>query len=67
MATLNTSAKNLKYLRIGFPSSSMPPVRWPTRTVVAVPALLPDRWQRPLLASQLVVALLAQTLLITRW
>jgi hypothetical protein len=34
---------------------------------VAVPALLPDRWQRPLLASQLVVALLAQTLLITRW
>lgn len=35
--------------------------------VVAVPALLPDRWQRPLLATQLVVALLAQTLLVTRW
>lgn len=35
--------------------------------VVAIPALLPDRWQRPLLASQLVLALLAQTLLITRW
>ncbi|MCR4513309.1 hypothetical protein [Aeromicrobium sp. 50.2.37] len=35
--------------------------------VVTIPALLPDRWQRPLLASQLVLALLAQTLLITRW
>lgn len=35
--------------------------------VVAVPALLPDRWQRPLLASQVVLALLAQTLLVTRW
>jgi hypothetical protein len=38
-----------------------------TLWVVTVPALLPDRWQRPLLASQLVVALLAQTLLVTRW
>ncbi len=35
--------------------------------VVTLPALLPDRWQRPLLASQLVIALLAQTLLVTRW
>lgn len=35
--------------------------------VVALPALLPDRWQRPLLASQLLIALLAQTLLVTRW
>lgn len=35
--------------------------------VVTVPALLPDRWQRPLLASQVVLALLAQTLLVTRW
>jgi hypothetical protein len=35
--------------------------------VVTLPALLPDRWQRPLLATQLVIALLAQTLLVTRW
>lgn len=35
--------------------------------VVMIPALLPDRWQRPLLATQVVLALLAQTLLITRW
>ena len=35
--------------------------------VVVIPALLPDRWQRPLLATQVVLALLAQTLLITRW
>ena len=35
--------------------------------VLTLPALLPDRWQRPLLASQVVVGVLAQTLLITRW
>lgn len=35
--------------------------------IVTVPALLPDRWQRPLLLSQVVIAILAQTLLITRW
>lgn len=35
--------------------------------VVAVGALLPDRWVRPLLLLQVLVAVLAQTLLITRW
>lgn len=35
--------------------------------VVALPLLLPERWHRPLLASQVVLALLAQTLLLTRW
>lgn len=38
-----------------------------TLWVIAAPALLPDRWQRPLLASQLAVAFFAQFLLITRW
>ncbi len=35
--------------------------------VVAVGALLPDRWVRPLLLLQVLVAVLAQTLLVTRW
>lgn len=35
--------------------------------VVALPLLLPQRWHRPLLASQVVVALLVQHLLLTRW
>lgn len=35
--------------------------------VVALPMLLPERWHRPLLASQVVIALLTQTLLLTRW
>ena len=35
--------------------------------VVALPLLLPQRWQRPLLASQVVLALLVQQLLLTRW
>jgi hypothetical protein len=35
--------------------------------IVALPALLPTRWHRPLLVSQVIVALLAQHLLLTRW
>jgi hypothetical protein len=35
--------------------------------IVALPALLPPRWTRPLLLSQVVLAVLAQTLLLTRW
>ena len=35
--------------------------------VVALPMLLPERWHRPLLASQVAIALLTQTLLLTRW
>lgn len=35
--------------------------------VVALPALLPARWHRPLLASQVVLALAVQHLLLTRW
>ena len=35
--------------------------------IVALPALLPEKWHRPLLASQVLLALLAQTLLLTRW
>jgi hypothetical protein len=35
--------------------------------IVALPALLPQRWARPLLLSQVVLALLAQQLLLTRW
>lgn len=35
--------------------------------IVALPALLPERWHKPLLASQVVLALLAQQLLLTRW
>ncbi len=35
--------------------------------IVALPALLPERWHRPLLLSQVVLALLAQQLILTRW
>lgn len=35
--------------------------------VVALPLLLPRRWHTPLLASQVVLALLVQHLLLTRW
>ncbi|MET0822175.1 MAG: hypothetical protein ABWY58_14525 [Aeromicrobium sp.] len=35
--------------------------------IVALPALLPERWHKPLLASQVLLALLAQQLLLTRW
>lgn len=35
--------------------------------IVALPSLLPERWHRPLLLSQVVLALLAQQLLLTRW
>jgi hypothetical protein len=35
--------------------------------VVALPLLLPRSWHRPLLASQVVLALLVQHLLLTRW
>ena len=38
-----------------------------TLWIVTVPALLPPEWRRPLLLSQVVIAILAQTLLITRW
>lgn len=38
-----------------------------TLWVVALPLLLPARWHRPLLASQVVLALLVQHLLLTRW
>jgi hypothetical protein len=38
-----------------------------TLWIVTVPALLPPAWRRPLLLSQVVIAVLAQTLLITRW
>lgn len=35
--------------------------------VVALPALLPGKWHRPLLLSQVALALLVQQLLLTRW
>jgi hypothetical protein len=35
--------------------------------VVALPALLPDRWHRPALLSQVTLALCVQQLLLTRW
>ncbi|MCW2830124.1 MAG: hypothetical protein JWP31_816 [Aeromicrobium sp.] len=35
--------------------------------IVALPALLPTRWHRPLLLSQVVLALCVQQLLLTRW
>jgi hypothetical protein len=38
-----------------------------TLWIVAVPALLPPHWRRPLLLSQIAIAVLAQTLLITKW
>jgi len=38
-----------------------------TLWIVAVPALLPPTWRRPLLLTQVVTAILAQTLLVTAW
>jgi hypothetical protein len=38
-----------------------------TLWIVTVPALLPPAWRQPLLLSQVALAVLAQTLLITRW
>ncbi|MGH3474961.1 MAG: hypothetical protein ACRDOT_08625 [Aeromicrobium sp.] len=38
-----------------------------TLWIVTVPALLPPTWRRPLLLSQVALAILAQTLLVTRW
>jgi len=38
-----------------------------TLWIVAIPALLPPEWRRPLLLSQVATAVLAQTLLITKW
>ena len=38
-----------------------------TLWIVAVPALLPPSWRRPLLLSQVATAVLAQTLLIAKW
>lgn len=38
-----------------------------TLWIVAVPALLPPNWRRPLLLSQVLLAVVVQTLLITRW
>lgn len=35
--------------------------------IVALPSLLPERWHKPLLLSQVVLALLVQQLLLTRW
>ena len=35
--------------------------------VVALPSLLPGRWHRPLLVSQVALAIAAQQLLLTRW
>lgn len=35
--------------------------------IVALPSLLPVRWHRPLLVSQVVLALVTQQLLLTRW
>ncbi len=35
--------------------------------IVALPSLMPTRWHKPLLASQVVLALLAQQLILTRW
>lgn len=35
--------------------------------VVALPGLLPDRWHRPALLSQVAIALCVQQLLLTRW
>ncbi|VXC11430.1 hypothetical protein [Aeromicrobium sp. 9AM] len=35
--------------------------------VVALPALLPERWHRPALLSQVVLALCVQQLVLTRW
>lgn len=38
-----------------------------TLWIVALPALLPARWAKPALLSQVVLALLAQFLILTRW
>ena len=38
-----------------------------TLWIVTVPALLPPNWRRPLLLSQVAIAILAQSLLVTRW
>lgn len=38
-----------------------------TLWIVALPALLPHSWQRPLLLSQVILALLVQHLVLTRW
>ena len=38
-----------------------------TLWIVTVAAFIPDRWRRPLLLSQIVLAVLLQTLLLTRW
>ena len=38
-----------------------------TLWIVPVAAFIPDRWRRPLLLSQVVLAVLLQTLLLTRW
>lgn len=38
-----------------------------TLWVLALPALLPERWHRPLLVTQVVTALLVQHLVSTRW
>jgi hypothetical protein len=38
-----------------------------TLWIVALPSLLPERWHKPLLLSQVTLALLAQQLLLTRW
>ena len=38
-----------------------------TLWIVALPALLPRSWQRPLLLSQVVLALVVQHLVLTRW
>lgn len=35
--------------------------------IVALPVLLPERWHRPLLASQVALGLAAELLLLTRW
>ena len=35
--------------------------------IVALPSLLPERWHKPLLLSQVVLALVTQQLLLTRW
>ncbi len=38
-----------------------------TLWIVALPALLPRTWQRPLLLSQVILALVVQHLVLTRW
>ena len=38
-----------------------------TLWIVALPALLPRPWQRPLLLTQVILALMVQSLVLTRW